>query len=210
MSSDTDTLIKAQSAAYVGTGDTDSKEKNADKTLEQTKENNIPNVNPGENWKKPISEVYPDFEKWLKVQTETLEKRVSLAQVPMGYYWYKSNSPITILDRDKYKDELFNTKGIQEKYKLYLSGAAGVNGDPIAIKFQSGNIMADERAFYIRHATIARSMANGILSNNKHAFLREVYLTHIKSIRDTCDTHREACHKQIYKNDAEGVNNKKP
>ena len=208
---DDTTLKKAIDDTYSGTGYTEVKVETAKEVAEQAKQNDLPEpVKPGENWKKPICEVYSDFNKWLDYAEELYSKRVENGAKHLSYSWYKSGADISIFDIDKYRKELFNTDSIQNSYKEYLDGSSGVNGDPIGIKFQSGNILADERAFYIRHATIARSMANGLLQNNKITFLKELYLNHIKRIRETCDKHYEVLHKDRYKKDAEGTNNKKP
>lgn len=205
-----DSLAKAIEQTYSGSGKKKEKEKTSDKAKDVTQVDDLPKEpNPESIWKKPIVEVYPDFTKWIDKWYNVMEYRRNESKNDLRYEWYKSGSDITILDRKDFKKKLFDTKGIQDKYKLYLDGKIGVNGDPIGIKFQTGNIMADERAFYIRHATIPRLMANGVMRNMQYEFLKEIYLNHIKKLREYEDDNYTEFHKDRYKGDANGKNSKK-
>ena len=195
-------------APFQGSGNTTKKIENA-KAIQQIAQNNqLPKPNPGTNWKRPFGTLYGDFNKWLEKQDKVMHKRDTLGHSDMAYAWYKEDSPISIFDRDDFKEELFSTKEIQEQYKKYLDAATGVNGDPIIIKLQSGNILADERAFYIRHASIARSMALGLMSNRKVDFIDEVYKNYIRRLRDRFDKEWEDKHENRYKGDGTGNNSK--
>lgn len=205
-----DALTKKIDEVYSGSGKKEEKEKVADNLNDVVKENDLPKEpNPESTWKKPMLEVYGDFNKWIDKWVEVMRYRHTEAKNDLRYDWYKSNSEITILDRKDFRKKLFDTKEIQDKYKLYLDGTQGVNGDPIGIKFQSGNIMADERAFYIRHATIPRLMSTGVMHNMQYEFLKEVYLNHIKKLREYEDDNYKEFHENRYKGDASGNNGKK-
>lgn len=204
---DDDTLSKAIDAAYHGSGVTDEKKDAAEDVKQDADNAETPTeANPDSDWKKPIVEVYEDFTKWVDKWTEVMKYRREAGKDRLAYDWYKSGSDISILDREDYRKKLFDTDGIQNKYRGYLSALFGVNGDPVCMKFQSGNIQADERAFYIRHATIPRLMSTGIMQNIQYDFLKEVYLNRIEKFREYEDDNRKQFFEPMYKGDAEGKN----
>lgn len=202
-------LAKKIDETYSGSGKKTEKEETAGEVNDVAKTDDLPKeANPESAWKKPMLEVYGDFNKWINKWVEVMQYRHNEAKNDLRYDWYKSGSDITILDRKDFRKKLFDTKEIQDKYKLYLDGKEGVNGDPIGIKFQSGNILADERAFYIRHATIPRLMANGVMRNMQHDFLKEIYLNHIKKLREYEDDNYKEFHENRYQGEADGTNSK--
>ena len=93
---------------------------------------------------------------------------------------------VKLQEKDKYNKDLFDTKDIQEAYKQYLHGQ-GVNGDPIMQRFQAGNIQADERAFYIRHAPISHLMCTGFRSVANSDFFRDMYINYLQHVREQSD-----------------------
>ena len=141
-------------------------------------------------WNKPIAKLYPDFEGWLKGRADHYKAYLDDARKTLKYSWYKAGSSIGIDDKKDYNSKLFPTKLIQEGYKNYLKGA-GVQGDPSTQKFQSGNIMGDEMAFYIRHAPICDLMTCGFMEGTIYPFIEDLYKNHVKKTRGLSDLSRD-------------------
>lgn len=137
------------------------------------------------SWNDPISKLYPEFEAWLKNRRKRVESYIEPAKTKVAYSWYKSGADIAIKDKADYNKKLFSTKTIQEAYKQYLKGD-GVNGDPIIQKFQSGNIMGDEIAFYVRHAPISQALTCGYMQRNNTPFIEDMYRQRIKRLCSAC------------------------
>ena len=127
----------------------------------------------------PISKLYPSFEGWLNGRKSHVQAYLDPAKRCMCYSWYKGNANISVHSKAQYQPSLFPTGDIQRDYKFFLKGD-GVQGDPVSQKFQSGNIMADERAFYVRHALISELMACGFMGRKVYDFMEELYKAHIQ------------------------------
>lgn len=131
----------------------------------------------------PIGKLHGSFTQWLQDRKQREDRYKEQSKKTLEYTWYKMQGKVKLQEKDKYNKELFDTKDIQEAYKQYLQGQ-GVNGDPIIQKFQSGNIQADERAFYIRHAPISHLMCTGFSANTNSDFFKNMYIAHIKQVLD--------------------------
>lgn len=133
------------------------------------------------NWNEPIAKIYDSFNGWLNGRKSHVEAYIEPAKTRMCYSWYKGGADISVHDKKEYKPRLFPTEDIQEAYKDVLKGD-GVNGDIIAQKFQAGNITADERAFYVRHALISELMACGFMEGTTNQFVEDSYINNIEKI----------------------------
>lgn len=129
----------------------------------------------------PIAKLYDSFNGWLEDRKKHVLTYIEPAKQFMCYSWYKGGANIGLQDKPKYADSLFPTDDIQASYKEFLQGS-GVQGDPVAQKFQSGNIMADERDFYIRHAPISDLMACAFMERNSYEFIEAMYKKHIEQV----------------------------
>ena len=127
----------------------------------------------------PIAKLYDSFNGWLNGRKAHVKVYLEPAKKFMCYSWYKGGAPISIFSKKRYKPDLFPTNDIQDSYKEFLKGK-GVQGDPVVQKFQSGNIMADERAFYVRHALISDLMACAFMERNSYEFIEALYKKHIE------------------------------
>lgn len=143
----------------------------------------------------PIAKLYDSFNGWLNGRKAHVKAYLEPAKKFMCYSWYKGGSDIGIRDKSKYTPSLFPTTDIQESYKDFLSGQ-GVEGDPIAQKFQSGNIMADDRDFYIRHASISELMACAFMERNSYDFIESLYKKHIEKVLDLSKRSKEKLEKK--------------
>lgn len=133
------------------------------------------------NWNEPIAKIYDSFNGWLNGRKNHVKAYIEPAKIKMCYSWYKGGANISVHDKKEYKPVLFPTEDIQAAYKDVLKGA-GVNGDIIAQKFQAGNITADERAFYVRHALISELMACGFMEGTTNKFIEDSYINNIEKI----------------------------
>lgn len=113
----------------------------------------------------PISKVYPSYTKWLKTRKEDSKKDKQSRKKQLKSRWYKqSNKSISIRDIEKIK-QLFNRVDIQQDFKKWLQNK-GVIIDSTVMRFQNAALAADERAFRIRHCTVPRVIAHGVLEQD--------------------------------------------
>ena len=113
----------------------------------------------------PISKVYPSYIKWLKTRKEDSKKDKQSRKKQLKSHWYKqSNKSISIRDIEKIK-QLFNRVDIQQDFKKWLQNK-GVIIDSTVMRFQNAALAADERAFRIRHCTVPRVIAHGVLEQD--------------------------------------------
>ena len=113
----------------------------------------------------PISKVYPSYIKWLKTRKEDSKKDKQSRKKQLKSRWYKqSNKSISIRDIEKIK-QLFNRVDIQQDFKKWLQNK-GVIIDSTVMRFQNAALAADERAFRIRHCTVPRVIAHGVLEQD--------------------------------------------
>lgn len=143
------------------------------------------------NWNEPIAKIYDSFNGWLNGRKGHVEAYIEPAKTTMCYSWYKGGANISVHDKKEYKPQLFPTEDIQADYKRVLLGD-GVNGDIVAQKFQAGNITADERAFYVRHALISELMACAFMEGVSTNFADDSYKNHIKQVVEQSKITRDA------------------
>lgn len=113
----------------------------------------------------PISKVYPSYIKWLKTRKEDSKKDKQSRKKQLKSRWYKqSNKSISIRDIEQIK-QLFKRVDIQQDFKKWLQNK-GVIIDSTVLRFQNAALAADERAFRIRHCTVPRVIAHGVLEQD--------------------------------------------
>lgn len=116
-----------------------------------------------------VKQPSPEFEKNItklaaqsKLISDSMQKPGSPRKWQMGNHEEKDPHDYSSVR------ETFSRKSLDELYKQVYSEEPGSNGDVIAIKMQAAYLQAMERAFRLRHSSIARNEAFSSGPRNGH------------------------------------------